>query len=264
MNEESRTGQELARGMGTAGGSEDNAARRCWGYREVVALLAVGVLAQMLATVAGLALAGRLGVAGADAARELLQHDARLAVPLQLLAWVPVLAYVAAIVSLRYRLPLRQGLAWITPPRSVRTYLRSGALLALGSLLASILIGNPDQASPMRDMFSNPEYLWILAAFGILAAPLIEELVFRGFLFAAFENAHGPWTALLVTSAAFTLLHGGQYGWHWQQLLVLLVVGTALGAIRMKSGSVQASTIAHATYNGMLFLVVASFQEGLR
>lgn len=263
MNEESRTGKELAPGTGPAAGSENDSARNCWGYREVLALLAVGVLAQMLATVAGLAVVGKLAAPGADV-RELLQHDARLAVPLQLLAWLPVLAYIAAIVSLRYRLPLRQGLAWITPPHPVRTYLRAGALLALGSLLASILIADPDQPSPMRDMFSNPEYLWILAVFGILAAPLIEELVFRGFLFAAFEHAHGPWTALLVTSAAFAVLHGGQYGWHWQQLVVLLAVGIALGAIRMTSGSVQASTIAHATYNGMLFLVVASFQEGLR
>ena len=230
----------------------------CWGYREVLVLIVVGVLAQMLAVVAMVAIAEGFGVTGTEQAQELLRRDPRVAVPVQFLAWLPPLAYIALVISVRYRLPLRRGLAWTQPPRPARSYLRTGILLAFASLLASIAIGDAGQHSPMQELLANPEHVWILASFGILVAPVFEELVFRGFLFAAFERAHGPWTALVVTSVVFAILHGAQYGWAWQQLVVLMAVGCVFGAIRMQSGSTKASTIVHASYNALLFLALTS------
>lgn len=234
--------------------------QRWWGYREVLVLIVVGVLAQMLAAVAAVAIAEGFGATGTEEAQALLRRDARVAVPVQFLSWLPPLAYIALVISVRYRLPLRRGLAWIRPPRPVRSYLRTGILLALASLLASIAIGDAGQHSPMQELLANPEHVWILASFGILVAPFFEELVFRGFLFAAFERAHGPWAALLVTSAVFAALHGAQYGWRWQQLAVLMAVGCVFGGIRMQSGSTKASTIVHASYNALLFLALTTFQ----
>jgi len=105
--------------------------------------------------------------------------------------------------------------------------------------------------------------LWLLAVFGVLMAPLCEEVLFRGFLFAAFERLHGQWVALVVTTVVFALLHGAQYGWQWQQIALLHAVGGILGGIRMRSGSSQATAIVHATYNGVLFLVLVSFGDQL-
>lgn len=246
----------------TAAGPE-GARRPHWGYREVLALVAVGLLAQILATVLGLMLAEALGASSTDEAEELLRREPLLAVPVQLLGWLPVLAYVVLVVRRRYGLPLGTGLAWTRPPGSVRTYLRTGILLALASLLASLVIGDPERATPMQELFANRESLWVLAVFGVLVAPVFEEVVFRGFLFNAFEHAHGRWTALALSSAIFAALHGAQYAWQWQQLALLLAVGGALGAVRIQSGSCRASTVVHATYNGMLFLVLASFGDQL-
>ncbi len=234
-----------------------------WGYREVLALVAVGVLAQILSVLLGVTMAERLGASGTEEAQRLLRSEPLLAVPVQFVAWLPVLAYVVLVVRQRYGMPLSLGLAWTRPPASVRTYVRLGILLALGSLLASIAIGDPEGVSPMQELFANRGSLWILAVFGVLVAPVFEEIVFRGFLFAAFEYSHGTWTALVLTSVIFALLHGAQYGWHWQQLTLLLAVGGVLGSVRIRSGSSRASTIVHATYNGLLFLVVVSFGEQL-
>ncbi len=234
-----------------------------WRYREVFTLAAVVILAQMLALVGAAAIAEKGFGLGGNEIGNLLRREPRFAVPLQLVIWLPALGYIAYVVKRRYGMPLRVGLAWARLPRPATSYVRTGALLALGSTLASIALSDPTQASPMQDLFANREALWILGAFGVLMAPWLEEIVFRGFLYAAFERAHGRWVALVVTSAVFAALHGSQYGWHWQQLSVLLAVGLAFGLVRMRSGSTKATTIVHAAYNGLLFLAVLSMSDGL-
>ena len=234
-----------------------------WRYREVLTLLAVVILAQVIAVAATVAIAQRLfGLAGQELS-DLLSREPRLAVPLQLVTWLPALGYIAYVVKGKYGMSLREGLAWVRLPKPARSYLRTGALLALGSAVASVVLSDPTQVSPMQDMFANREALWILGGFGVLVAPWLEEIVFRGFLYAAFERAHGRWVALVVTSALFAVPHGSQYGWQWQQLSILLAVGLVFGLIRMRSGSTKATTLVHAAYNGLLFLAVLSVPGGL-
>lgn len=234
-----------------------------WGYREILALIAVGILAQILAAVGAIAVARQVAGLGSEAFRALLTSEPLVAVPMQLAAWLPVLAYIALVVRVRYGLPLRSGFSWHPLRGSVRIHVRTGMLLAFASVLLSFAIGVPEQQSPMRAMFENRDQLWILALYGIVLAPCLEEAVFRGFLFAALERYHGRWAALVATSVVFSALHGSQYGWQWQQLAVLMAVGCAFGAIRIRSGSARASAIVHATYNGMLFLAVISMPGGL-
>ena len=254
--------------LGSERGSADPEAGRAepppiWRYREVFTLVAVAILAQMAALAGAVAIAQRRYGLAMDEISDLLGREPRLAVPLQLVMWLPALGYIVYVVKHRYAMPLREGLAWVRLPKPARSYLRAGALLALGSVLASVVLSDPTQVSPMQDLLANREALWILGGFGVLVAPWIEEIVFRGFLYAAFERAHGRWVALVVTSAIFAALHGSQYGWHWQQLSILLAVGATFGLVRMRSGSTKATTLVHAAYNGLLFLVVLSVPGGL-
>jgi membrane protease YdiL (CAAX protease family) len=53
----------------------------------------------------------------------------------------------------------------------------------------------------------------------------------------------------LVTAAAFSFLHGSQYEWHWQYLLVLFLAGSAFGLARHRTGSTAASFMLHMGYN---------------
>lgn len=227
-----------------------------WGYREILLLAAVALLAQLLVTLGAVSVLGRVRALEPDAAMELLRVSPHIVVPLQMLTWLPVLAYVWYTVAVRHGLPVRTGLAWRSPPRSTTSYVRVGALLAFGSALASIAIGDRAGPSPMTELMSNPDSLWLIGVFGVFVAPCFEELVFRGFLFGAFERMHGTAVALLGSSALFAALHGTQYGWQWPQLLVLGLVGCAFGAVRIRSGSTMASTIVHAAYNGMLLVAL--------
>ncbi len=246
-----------------AAAPEERARVAHWAYREILLLAAVMVLAQALALTAALGLAQRLGGIGGEDAAALLLREPLVAVPMQIATWMPGLAYIFFVVTRQYGVPLRVGLGWNPLPRPAVRYVRMGALLALGSGLGSLVLSDPGQTTPMQEMFANRRSLWILGAFGILLAPMLEEVVFRGFLFSALEQAHGRWVALLGTSGLFSILHGGQYGWQWQQLTLLLAVGCALGGVRMRSGSSKASTLVHGMYNAVLFLAVAYWPSGL-
>lgn len=79
-------------------------------------------------------------------------------------------------------------------------------------------------------------------------APVLEELVFRGYLFAAWRQTRlGLSGTLIVTSAFFTALHIGQYG--FLLLAILFVFSIILGLARERTGSLWVPIILHSVNN---------------
>jgi len=79
-----------------------------------------------------------------------------------------------------------------------------------------------------------------------LAAPLGEEVFFRGFALPALRKGLGPLAAILISAALFALLHMDPVGF-----IGLMEIGVLLAALRWWSGSIWAAIIAHAVNNGV-------------
>ncbi len=271
MSEEYR--QEMAE---IGGGPTDNAesasqpkvdagVRSHWAYREIVSLAAVAVLSVFAAGKAALHFYTQTaGAVDLPSAVEAVQGNPYWALAVQSVAWIPVLLYIYWVVVRRYKRRFTDGVGWLPLMRPAKRYLIGGALLALSVMLLTMVVGVPDESYPMLELFKDPGALWILAAFGVLVAPVIEEVVFRGFLFAALQHVHGAGFALAATSAAFSLIHGAQYGWQWQNLSILFWVGLMLGVVRVRTGSTKAAALVHASYNGLLFALLLAAPEQLR
>ena len=141
---------------------------------------------------------------------------------------------------------------------------------------------------PMDDFFRTPSDVWLVTAFGILLAPLFEEVLFRGFLLPAFAIAY-DWLSLprtpgaleawhsnnrltraslifsaVLTSICFTALHGPQTGFAWPVLILLFCVSMILCYVRLRLRSVMASTLIHASYNATIFLTAFIATGGYR
>ena len=119
-------------------------------------------------------------------------------------------------------------------------------------VLFSVLAGHPP--APERSikiveemMRSNPA---CSVAFVGLIGPIVEETLFRGLLFGAFEKRLGLWT-IPVTAVVFAAFH-----LDFIYFFPLAVVGLLLGWTRWKSGSIWIPTILHIMINGLAVSVL--------
>ncbi|GGY87164.1 hypothetical protein GCM10011613_35450 [Cellvibrio zantedeschiae] len=86
-------------------------------------------------------------------------------------------------------------------------------------------------------------------------APIIEELIFRGYLYKAWRFTRlGFVGALILISALFTVIHAGQY--QWPTLLVIFCFSVLLGTAREKTGSVLVPILLHAINNTLAAVLV--------
>ncbi|MFZ9502539.1 MAG: CPBP family intramembrane glutamic endopeptidase [Beijerinckiaceae bacterium] len=82
----------------------------------------------------------------------------------------------------------------------------------------------------------------------VVFAPLAEELFFRGWLYGVLRARMGGVAALLACAGAFALAHWDGTGFY---PLAVFLPGLALTILRARTGSAQASALAHAVYNGV-------------
>jgi membrane protease YdiL (CAAX protease family) len=99
----------------------------------------------------------------------------------------------------------------------------------------------------------------VISLFGVTLAPVIEELLFRGFLQPVLVDSFGVLPGILVTSAVFGGMHLMQYGFLWQSGVLITLVGFVLGVVRHVSGSTRASAITHIFYNLPSFVLLIIF-----
>lgn len=226
-----------------------------WTYRDALYLLLFSFPALIVASVACMAVFhGIYSMMGWEVVADELSGKAPLVVAIQLVWWILLLGFIYAVVTVKYRLPFGRAIGWTRPERPASMYFAGGVLLALSVAILAHFVPMPTEKLPIEELLRDRFSLMVLAFFGVLIAPAIEELVFRGFLFPVVERSHGPLVAVVATSALFSLVHAQQYGWHWQNLTMLLYVGIVFGTVRAKTRSLLPSTLMHAAYNATLFV----------
>ncbi|HXE07527.1 MAG TPA: CPBP family intramembrane glutamic endopeptidase [Acidobacteriaceae bacterium] len=204
-------------------------------------------------------------------------------------------AYLATLIAawlffpMVWRRPFLEGLQWRWPAAQNR----AGKLLSLGFVLgfvaaaASAFIKTP-KTLPLDKFLSTPTDAWFLVVFGIFVAPAFEEICYRGFLLPAFAiafdwvrlprtpEAQRQWQtsrvisgagmifATILSSIFFAMMHFEQDAHLWVVMLVLFCVSVVLTAVRVKTGSVAASTLVHAAYNSFQLITLAVATGGFR
>lgn len=78
---------------------------------------------------------------------------------------------------------------------------------------------------------------------------VFEELAFRGVVMSAFRRYMGPWGAILLSATAFTVVHLSPLGVGY-----LFLIGTALGFLRHKTGSLYPCMLLHFCHNLLVIL----------
>lgn len=144
---------------------------------------------------------------------------------------------------------------------SVRAWIWSLVLGAAGIAALAVLwitlgglIPTPPNRLPDPAQYP-PLTMATLLVMGTLAAPLTEEIAFRGYATGILRKVVGPWTALVVASGLFALAHLTQ-GVLPTKLLVYFLAGLLFGFIAWRTGSLLPAMVVHGAADVISFTIV--------
>ena len=170
----------------------------------------------------------------------------------QVAAYPIVIAFMIVLVRSKARVRFWQAIQWNWPGPAMLRFLMAGFGFAFAVEFASRWLPIP-KSLPVDKFFSETADAYLIAAFGVTLAPLLEELFFRGMLYPVLRRRLGVAAAVALTAGAFASIHGAQLGYAWGPLLSIFVVGVVFTLVRERTNSVAASFLMHCGYNFALF-----------
>lgn len=196
----------------------------------------------------------------------------RLNFALRFALYVPV--FLVPLWTLRARLaPYRQSLQPLDMrtllahlgyrTRSLPAEVKAGAVaylllmpgLALAGAISYLLFHrfhtpvNPAQFKTMAALQMPDKILTFLLA--AVAAPIVEETMFRGLLYSALRDRFGILGAAMLSAALFSLVHPTLPG----GFLTIWAIGIALALVYERRGSLLPGMILHGIHNGLITLL---------
>jgi len=144
--------------------------------------------------------------------------------------------------------------AW--PPvalAAVADFFAAGALNALNRILVGPEYADRFDVTPLFEGLRSPAEKILLTVGVAILAPIGEELLFRGYLMRILGARYGALGALLATSALFAAVHLNP-----ASVIALFGLGLVFGLLRIWSGSIFPSMLAHAIQNGTSTVMVFS------
>lgn len=163
-------------------------------------------------------------------------------------------------------------------PSNPWLYLAAGIGLSICVAMVSYFV-KPKEALPIEDLLRSRIGLLLVMGTAVFVAPLVEETVFRGYLYPLFASTYarsamnrgadpesavrrGTGFGIVLTGTLFGLMHGLQLGWNLALVSVLLVVGLIFTFVRARTGSVLASFLLHLGYNSFIALAAIISTRG--
>jgi len=178
-----------------------------------------------------------------------------ISMPVQLLlvqsAWY-VLSFgaLAALFRIRYGCPFWRSLDWRGIGfASASSAILAGPVLALGVGLLGSALRTPNIQLPFEQMLGTRATVVFLGVVVVILGPVAEELAFRGFLMPLLIRSLGAAAGIVLTGAIFGSVHGYEYQWSWQYMLLIAIVGCVFGWAKYRTQSTMTSAFMHATFN---------------
>jgi membrane protease YdiL (CAAX protease family) len=143
-------------------------------------------------------------------------------------------------------LPKEHGL-----PKTPLAYFFTGCGLSI-LVFGLTAIMKPPENTPIEEVFKFKQTAVLFVTMAVLVAPLVEETVFRGYLYPMFARWFGVWPSIIVTGVLFGLMHAPQLGGAKSLIAMLTFVGIVFTFVRARTGSVFASYLMHLGYNSLI------------
>jgi uncharacterized protein len=109
----------------------------------------------------------------------------------------------------------------------------------------------------------SSNWLWLSVLVLVIAAPLTEEFMYRGFLLSALAKSKvGFWGAAIITDATWTAGHASYQP--WAALPAIFVLGLLVSFLLWRTGSLWTCIFAHMVVNAVTVFMAVLFGLVLR
>jgi membrane protease YdiL (CAAX protease family) len=240
-----------------AGNSED--LRVPWGWLELTLFVILGVIGSVVVTYGMAQIAVRFfGAKPSDVFGDTMSTAKSVVVLLsQAMLDGFAILYLYLMLVARTDAPFWPSIGWRDALRGGGT-IRDSALqfLAGGAVLAFVVsfaggFLNSKETLPIEQLLQARVSILLFGVLGVLVAPLVEETIFRGFLYPVIARRLGMAAGVAITGTLFGLMHAAQLWGGWGQIALLILVGVVLTWVRARTGTVAASYFVHLGYNGL-------------
>ena len=190
-------------------------------------------------------------LAANQALGEFLQKDPT-AIILQIVAIIPahlltiLLAW--AIVTRLNRYSFKETLGWQSGGMTWRHYL----LILVFFFAVAGVVGyySPEQENDLTRMLASSRIVVFLVAFmATFTAPIVEEVVYRGILYSAFQRARGTVVAIAAVTLLFAVVHVPQYYPSYSTIGLLVLLSLILTLIRARTNNLLPCVVLHTIFN---------------
>ena len=200
------------------------------------------------------------GIKATDSAQmlEFLQKDPT-AIVLSIVAIIPAHIFtliLAWFVVTRFRkFSFRQTLGWQWGGFTWwNCLLILGGFFVVAGLISHFL---PEQDNDLlRILRSSRTAVYIVAFMATFTAPIVEEVIYRGILYSAFQRTFGVAAAVLVVTGLFALVHVPQYYPSYSTIFLICLLSLILTLIRVRTRNLLPCIVLHTIFNGIQSLVL--------
>lgn len=124
-----------------------------------------------------------------------------------------------------------------------------GGFFLIAAVVSSFV---PEQDNDLlRILRSSRAAVYIVAFVATFTAPFVEEVIYRGILYSAFQRAMGVPAAFMLVTFLFALVHVPQYLPSYSTIFLLTLLSLMLTFIRVRSGNLLPCIIMHTIFNGI-------------
>jgi uncharacterized protein len=237
-----------------------------WGWIDIALLAVIAVGCTFLFGIVLVLILAAFGVSPAQLQKSPSEWGL-VAVVAQILADLTILGYLALQVRHRFDLPFWQTIGWRRIEPGKQSLGLVIAALVFGGFFMALVVSLLDaafpskQSLPIESLLKDHRIAILFMITAVLVAPVIEETVFRGYIYPVAARTWGMVPGILVTGTLFGLLHSVQLWGGWAQIAFLVLVGIVLTAVRAFTRTVLASYIIHASYNALpvIFYLLAVY-----
>lgn len=133
-------------------------------------------------------------------------------------------------------------------------------ILMIVSSLASSFAGvdiNQEQEIGFDNVYTTTAVLLTFISL-VVIPPVVEEILFRGFLFTGLRTKLKLWAAALIASILFAMPHlfASSQGLLWVAAIDTFILSLFLCYLRERTGNLWAPIILHAMKNGIAFIAI--------